>query len=102
MARLDGLFPVAMLPWVKSGVTEATTPPYPYCRGFVPAFVPFGADPILIVLANCVANATVDCLNPVVPALATLFPRMLISVEDRDIPVKDVFNADVKPMIPPR
>jgi hypothetical protein len=41
-------------------------------------------------------------LNAVVPALATLFPITLISVDDREMPVNDVFRADVKPTIPPR
>src|SRR4029453_11881097 len=101
MARSEGLLEALMLPWLKSAVIAATWPPRPIWRGLVPPSFPLGADPKLSVFDNCVANATSDCLKPVVPALAMLLPRTVIAVSFSERPLSDVLSAVVRPMMTP-
>src|SRR5262249_22601679 len=68
---------------------------------FVPPSFPLGADPKLSVFDNWVANATSDCLNPVVPALAMLLPSTVIAVSFSDRPLSDVLSAVVRPIMTP-
>src|SRR5262245_32463918 len=80
---------------------EATSVPRPTCTGLVPALLLPGGKPRLQVCASWVAKATVDCLNPVVAALAILSPMTLTSVSIAVRPDSDVLNAVEMPIIPP-
>src|SRR5262245_16577192 len=90
-----------MLPCVRSGVMDSTCVPSPTWIGLVPALLLLGGKPVLQVCASWVAKATVDCLNPVVAALAMLSPMTLTSVSIAVRPDSDVLNAVEMPIIPP-
>src|SRR6186997_378372 len=99
MARSSGLALTWIVPCVKFGAISATLTPRPICRGFVPPLDVLGAEPMLCVCKNCVANNTFDSLKPAVFELATLLPTTSIVVSAACRPVSAVVIADCKPMV---